>query len=181
MSSNERFAFGRAPGEVIQYAYTVPDVRAAIAVHVEPLAVGPWFVRGPFSPAQARYRGEPTEMTITLARAFAGDSMIELIQQHNTNPSVYTEVIGKRGHGFHHWAIGTRDLDREVERYAAYGYPVALEETVPSGARIVYMDATRELPGMIELIEMTEAQERLLTHFYRAAAHWDGNDLIREG
>lgn len=108
------FAFGRPPGEVIQYAYTVPDVSAAIEVYVSRLGVGPWFRRGPFTPPAARYRGKPCPMTITLARAFAGDSMIELIQQHDDSPSVFTE----RGHGFHHWAIGTHDVDAEIRRFA---------------------------------------------------------------
>jgi Glyoxalase/Bleomycin resistance protein/Dioxygenase superfamily len=171
------FAFGRPPGEVIQYAYTVPDVSAAIDVYVSRLGVGPWFRRGPFTPPAARYRGKPCQMTITLARAFAGDSMIELIQQHDDTPSVFTE----RGHGFHHWAIGTRDVDAEIRRFAGHGYLVAFEDRVPSGARIVYVDATAELPGMIEIIEMNEGQEAMYARFREAAAAWDGTDPVREG
>jgi Glyoxalase/Bleomycin resistance protein/Dioxygenase superfamily len=115
-------------------------------------------------------------MTITLARAFAGDSMIELIQQHEDGPSVFTE----RGYGFHHWAIGTRDIDAEINRFAAHGYPVAFEDQVPSGARIVYVDATADLPGMIELIEMSSEQEAMYVRFREAAADWDGADPVRE-
>lgn len=171
------FAFGRPAGEVIQYAYTVPDVAAAVSVYTERFGVGPWFRRGPFTPPAARYRGNPCRMTVTLARAFAGDSMIELIQQHDDNPSVFTE----RGYGFHHWAIGSRDIDADISRFAGYGYPVAFEDQVPSGARIVYVDATAELPGMIELIEMTEGQEAMYARFRDAAAAWDGTDPVREG
>jgi hypothetical protein len=50
-------AFGRPAREVIQYAYTVPDIDAAIDVYVSRLNVGPWFRRGPFTPPAARYRG----------------------------------------------------------------------------------------------------------------------------
>jgi hypothetical protein len=114
---------------------------------------------------------------VSLARWFAGDSMIELIQQHDDSPSVFRE----RGYGFHHWAIGVTDVDAEVARFAGYGYPVAFEDQVPSGARIVYVDATAELPGMIELIEMTEGQERMYTMFRDAALAWDGTDPVREG
>jgi hypothetical protein len=174
-------AFGRQAGTVIQYAYTVPDVNAAIAVYVDRFGAGPWFRRGPFSPPDARYRGEPCAMTITLARTFAGDSMIELIQQHDDSPSVFTEKIRQQGYGFHHWAIGSKDIDRDVARFTGHGYPVAFEDRVPSGARIVYVDATAELPGMIEIIEMNEIQERMYAEFRRAAATWDGTDPIREG
>jgi Glyoxalase/Bleomycin resistance protein/Dioxygenase superfamily len=171
------FGFGRGAGEVIQYAYTVPDVTAAMGLYTSRFGVGPWFRRGPFTPPAARYRGAPCPMTITLARAFAGDSMIELIQQHDDSPSVFTE----RGYGFHHWAIGTRDIDAEINRFAAHGYPVAFEDQVPSGARIVYVDATADLPGMIELIEMNSEQEAMYVRFREAAADWDGADPVREG
>jgi hypothetical protein len=103
--------------------------------------------------------------------------MIELIQQHDDSPSVFTE----RGHGFHHWAIGTHDVDSEIRRFAGHGYPVAFEDRVPSGARIVYVDATAELPGMIEIIEMNEGQEAMYARFRQAAAAWDGTDPVREG
>ena len=34
---------------------------------------------------------------------------------------------------------------------------------------------------MIELVEHTDAQERVYTDMYRAAIGWDGSDPIREG
>jgi hypothetical protein len=177
MTVNPLLAFGRPAREVIQYAYTVPDIDAAIDVYVSRLNVGPWFRRGPFTPPTARYRGAPCKLTITLARAFAGDSMIELIQQHDASPSVFTE----RGHGFHHWAIASTDVDADIARFAAHGYPVAFEDQVPSGARIVYVDATCELPGMIEIVEMNDEQEAMYAMFRDAAATWDGSDPVRVG
>jgi hypothetical protein len=174
-------AFGRLLGQVVQFAYTVPDLDAAMTRYVDVLGVGPWFRRGPFSPPAARYRGEPTAIELSLGRAFTGDTMIELIQQHNEAPSVFRETIARQGYGFHHWAITTRDPAAEVARLASYGYPVVFEDQVPSGARVVYVDATAELPGMIEILEMNEAQEALYEGFHRAAATWDGTDPIREG
>jgi hypothetical protein len=41
------------------------------------------------------------------------------------------------------------------------------------------MDAARDLPGMIELVEHTAAQELVYTSMYRAAVGWDGSDPIR--
>lgn len=171
------FSFGRSPGTVIQYAYTVPDLEPAIELYVTRFGAGPWFRRGPFTPPRARYRGAPVSMTISLARCFAGDSMIELIQQHDDAPSVFNE----RPYGFHHWAVGVRDIDAALSRYASFGYPVAFSDVVPSGARIVYVDATADLPGMIELIEMNSQQEAMYTAFHDAALSWDGAKPVREG
>jgi catechol 2,3-dioxygenase-like lactoylglutathione lyase family enzyme len=175
---SEALAFGRPPGTVIQYAYTVPDLQTAIDAYVDRLGVGPWFKRGPFTPASASYRGAPCEMTITLARAFAGDTMIELIEQHNEAPSIFREVIEQQGYGFHHFAIATTDFDAELERL---GYPVVFEDRAPSGARIVYVDSTVDLPGFLEVVEMNESMEQLYEQFRSAAASWDGSDAVRDG
>lgn len=172
--------FGRAIGTIIQYAYTVADIGQSMAIYTERFGVGPWYRRGPFTPPNARYRGEFTGLTISLARAFAGDTMIELIQQHDDGPSVYRRVI-ERGHGFHHWAVGVDDVDAQIARFAEAGYPAVFEDRTPNGARVVYVDATAELPGMIELLEMNEPTRDLYAGFHRAAAHWDGTDPVREG
>jgi Glyoxalase/Bleomycin resistance protein/Dioxygenase superfamily len=175
-----KLPFGPRLGEVIQYAYAVADIDSSIAIYVDRFGVGPWFKRGPFTPPQARYLGATTGLTITLARAFAGDTMIELIQQHDNGPSVYRKVIDA-GYGFHHWAVGSRDADVDIARFAEFGYPVVFEDLVPSGARVVYVDATSELPGMIEILEMNDIQRELYAGFHRASVDWDGSDPVRIG
>lgn len=172
---------GLPVGAIIQYAYTVADIDAEIAKQIEVFGIGPWFKLGPFTPPEARYRGEPTTMTVTIARAFAGTTMMELVAQHDDAPSVYREVIERRGHGFHHFAITSDDLDADVARFAARGYAVCFEDRMPSGGRITYVDATGDLPGMVEIIEMTPAQEQKFAAFKKAAENWDGFDPIRVG
>lgn len=39
--------------------------------------------------------------------------------------------------------------------------------------------ATRDLPGMIELVERTPAQEEVYAAIHRASVGWDGSDPIR--
>ena len=50
---------------------------------------------------------------------------------------------------------------------------------LPSGSRVMYVDSTAGLPGMIEIVEYTPALERVYTEMYRAALGWDGSDPIR--
>jgi hypothetical protein len=83
---------------------------------------------------------------VSLARAFSGHTMIELIQQHDDAPSVLHEGDGPRRYGFHHWALMTKRLDEDVARYRAMGYDEAFSDLLPSGARVVYVDSTRDLP-----------------------------------
>ncbi|GAB3616917.1 VOC family protein [Okibacterium endophyticum] len=171
--------FGQPPGGIIQYAYTVPDAYEAARRWTEIFAVGPWLVRGPFTASSALYRGQPTEVELTLARTFNGHTMIELVQQHNDVPSVYREIVEARGYGFHHWGVASTDIDKDIARYGSMGFDVAFEDVLPSRARVAYIDTTRELPGMTELISMDPAQEAFYTRIYRTALDWDGTDFYR--
>lgn len=171
--------WGQPLGTIVQFAYVVADIDEAMTQYVHRLHVGPWFVRGPFQPPEGRYRGQPTKPTLSVARGFAGHSMVELIAQHDDSPSVFHEGEGPRRYGFHHWATMTKTFDEDVARYAALGYEEAFSDRLASGSRVVYVDATCDLPGMIELIEHTDAQERVYTEIFRAAIGWDGRDPIR--
>jgi len=57
---------------VIRYAYVVENLERSIDNHVERLGVGPWSLRERFRPTNGRYRGEPTDALLSLARAFSG-------------------------------------------------------------------------------------------------------------
>lgn len=171
--------WGQPLGTIVQFAYVVEDIDEAMTRYAEQLRVGPWFVRGPFQPPEGRFRGQPTTPTFSVARAFAGHAMLELIAQHDDSPSVYHEGDGPRRYGFHHWGMLTKTFDDDVARYAALGYEEAFFDRLPSGSRVAYVDSTRDLPGMIELVEHTDEQERVYTAIYRAAIDWDGRDPIR--
>jgi hypothetical protein len=168
-------------GRVIQYAYVVPDLDLAMLHYTEILRVGPWFKRGPFTPGKALYRGRPAAAELSLARAFCGDSMIEIIQQHDRAPSVFREVIELRGYGFHHWAIPTRTFEAETLRFQRQGFEVAYSDVLESGARIHYMDTLEMLGGLTELVEMNDAQLERYTHYYRSSIRWDGSEPVRAG
>ncbi len=46
------------------------------------------------------------------------------------------------------------------------------------GFRVVYFDTTRDLPGMLEVIEMNDAAEPGFHSMYRAAQEWDGKGHV---
>jgi glutathione S-transferase len=91
------FAFGGPRGGIIQMAYTVADIRAAIAYWIRDLKVGPWFLLDHFTGADPVYRGGPSQADVAIAMAFAGHMQIELIQPNDDHPSVYRETITRRG------------------------------------------------------------------------------------
>ena len=171
--------FGQPMGGIIQIAYIVKDIEASMRDFTARLKIGPWFLSGPFVPPEGIYRGNPTKMRLTLAVGFNGHMSFELIEQHDDLPSVYQEVTKARGYGFHHWGVPTDDLDGDVARYASMDYPAAFSDRSPRGYRVVYVDTSRDLPGMIELMERTPALEARYTEMYLASVGWDGSDPVR--
>jgi len=172
-------SFGQPDDGVVQMAYVVEDIQRSMLDWAKKLKIGPWFLLEHFTGEEAQYRGQPTNVDVSIAMSFAGHMMIELIQQRNDAPSVYRDVVAKRGYGFHHWGVATWNFDSDIERYRASGYDLAFFARVPSGARVGYMDTTADLPGMIELIELGAAFEPTFNRFYKASIGWDGSDPIR--
>lgn len=171
--------YGQPLGAVCQYAYIVEDIHQAMKDYGAVLNVGPWFLVGPFTPPAGLYRGQPTKMELMLANGFSGHVMIELLQQVNDEPSVYKETIAKRGYGFHHYAITSTNFDADLERYLARGFKVAFSDKL-GDFRVVYLDTTAVLPGMLEIMELTPSADAWLTQMHRASVGWDGSDPVRK-
>jgi Glyoxalase/Bleomycin resistance protein/Dioxygenase superfamily len=167
------------PGQIAQCGYLVEDLERSLEAYTTSLGIGPWFLRGPFSPEHARYRGEPCPMSITLARAYSGSLMIELIAQHDDVPSIFTEALRERGYGFHHWATFSLAFESDLAGRVARGDEVVFSDLTPNGARIAYLTAAPGLAGMLELIELTPTQEQGYRTMMAAAAGWDGSDPRR--
>jgi Glyoxalase/Bleomycin resistance protein/Dioxygenase superfamily len=180
-SAMDTFSFGPRDGGIIQIAYSVPDIEEGMRHYSELLHVGPWFLIGPFVPPKGVYRGAPTKARFSLALAYSGQLMVELIQQHGDEPSVFQETLKARGaHGFHHWAVGARDFEKTAAHYRSLGYQEAFSDTAPEplGCRVIYFDTGRELPGMLEVIEINAAAEEAFHKIYQAAQEWNGKDHI---
>ena len=126
------FGFGQSPGQIVQTAYVVKDIKAAIEWWVEDGKVGPWFLLESFTGPEQRYRGQPNKADVSIAMGFAGHMMIELIQPKDNEPSVYKEIIDRRGYGFHHIGIAFEDVETERLAYEGRGYQVAFSAPVPS-------------------------------------------------
>ncbi|MEI9991896.1 MAG: VOC family protein [Rhizomicrobium sp.] len=171
--------FGQPDKGIMQMAYVVKDLRAAIDEWVKRLNVGPWFVLDHFTGVDPVYRGRPSKADITLAMSFAGHMNIELIQPNDDHPSVYKELIDRSGYGFHHWGIASADFASDLARYEAMGMEVAFRLGVPTGGEVAYLETKGSLPGFVELIETSPGMERAFGGFYGAALTWDGSNPVR--
>jgi glyoxalase/bleomycin resistance protein/dioxygenase superfamily protein len=171
--------FGQEVGQVIQIAHTVPDIRAAIEWWTRDGRTGPFFLLDRFADPGQKYRGESSSAAVSIAMGFAGHLMIELIQPVDDEPSVYREVISRRGFGFHHVGIAVKDSETDRRVYEGRGYHVAFSTPVPSGGTVYYMGDGPNAPGFIELIPATKGMDDLFTRYWRASVNWDGRNPVR--
>ncbi len=174
-----RFGFGQDIGRIIQTAYVVKDIRAAIDWWVTSAQTGPWFLLDSFLAEDHVYRGQKSTADVAIAMGFAGSMCIELIQPLDDQPSVYKETIDQRGYGFHHLGLAVADVDAEIEAYRAKGYAVAFRAGVPTGGAVAYLDNGVNDPGFLELIPGNAGMDEVFTRFWAASVNWDGKDPIR--
>lgn len=162
----------------MQTAFVVKDIHAAIADYTDLLNAGPWFLRerGVFD-GQV-YRGQPVATCLSIAMAYSGDMLFELIQQHDDGASVYLDLIAERGYGLHHFGIGSDDYARDCAAYVEQGHALVYEATVAHGARVGYFERP-DLPFMIEVIELKPQSRQMFAGFKTAHDTWQGGVEIR--
>jgi len=139
--------FGQPVTGVFQMCYLVEDIEAAMQHWVEQLTVGPWFLLEHFTGERGTYRGEPADVDVALAMAYAGHMLVELIAPHDDRPSVYQEALERTGYGFHHFGVGTLDYDADLARHREDGHELAFETWVPTGGRWATSTRRRSCPG----------------------------------
>ena len=172
--------FGQPLGGIVQVAYVVEDLQKSITEFSEKFNIGPWFYSNGYTLKEASYRGKPTDMRMGLALSFSGNMCFEVIQPLDDKPSVYWDVIKKKGYGFHHLGMATTQYEVDVARYKKMGYVLAFEGLTPRGIRFAYFDTTGDLPGMLELIEYNDTQLKFLSLMQQASVNWDGKDPSRK-
>ena len=166
------------PGPIRQIGYVVTDLDRALHSWVG-LGVGPWYVIRNL-PQRVTYRGEPCEITLSLALANSGDLQVELIHQHGDTPSIFTEFLAARGEGFHQLAYWTADFDATMRSVSNAGWPVVWSGGADVGTQFAYVEAPGSPAAVIEIMELTETTQGMATFLRDAAASWNGDDPVRE-
>ena len=165
------------PGPIRQIGYVVTDLDSAMAHWLE-LGVGPWFVlRG--LPMSANYRGEPCETTLSVAWSNSGEMQIELIQQLDDTPSIFTEFLTAHGPGYHQLAYWAPDFEATMREVEKASWQVVWSGGEGFGVRFAYVESPDAPAAVIEISELTEATEANAAYMRNAAASWDGSDPIR--
>jgi hypothetical protein len=173
------FNFGQPVNGYCQLAFVVEDVHAGMESFTRHVNAGPWFLMERVQVRNVKYRGHPSQLDLSIANANAGHLQIELIQQNDAAPSVFTEIIQTRGYGLHHQGIAVRDFDAQLEKYERMGCEVAVyaENDIP--VRAAYLDTKGQFPTFLEIMETNDTVEAMFSAMYHASVGWDGRDPVR--
>lgn len=142
------------------------------------LGVGPFFVLPHVQFDECRYRGNPAEIDMTVAIAYSGEYQIELVQQHNNTPSIYTDFLANNEPGLQHVGTLVDDLDTTLDSHQ-WRSKILQDGTTAAGQRFAYVDTVQHNGTMLELIEADDAMKKSFAYMRDAAANWDGSDPIR--
>lgn len=172
---------GVLPGGIRQIGYVVTDLDDAMAGWLK-MGVGPWFVIRNLE-QRVTYRGAPCEVTLSLALSNSGDLQVELIQQLDDTPSIFTEflegtAVGSAG-GFHQLAYWTDDFEPATDNLGEAGWAQVWSGGEGDGVRFAYFEPPTGA-SIVEIMELTEASAGMASYVRAQAADWDGSDPVRE-
>jgi hypothetical protein len=169
-------------GPPMQLGFVVPDMEAA-AHHWAKLGAGPFFLLEHISFDECTYLGAPTKFDMSVAVGQWGSVQVELIQQHDAVPTIYTEFDGSKRGGLQHIGVMTTDVRGDLEKLKAHGIEPVQAGSTANGIRFAYVNTDR-LPGahpggMIELIEHGPAIDGFFSLVKEKSVGWDGSKPLR--
>jgi hypothetical protein len=165
---------------IVQYAYVVNDIDAAVQHWVETVGAGPFFVSRNHVGKNHTYRGQLDSAVFSYAFGQAGPAQVQLIQCMDDSPSVYRDMFAPGEEGFHHVAclVPHELMPAEVARFTDAGYEVG--STLHSYVPVAYLDTRSALGFFVELHGLNEDVEELFREIREAHEQWDGvTDPIR--
>jgi hypothetical protein len=168
----------RLSGPIVQSGFVVDDWESAARHWSGVLGVGPFFVVRKIEFAECFYRGAPVELDLTVAIAYSGDHQIEISQQHNDAPSIYSDFLKHNAPGLQHVGVIVDDVDRALDE-AGLRSKVVQHGTTTAGHRFAYADTGHHNGTMVEFVTADEKTRDIFRYMKDAAANWDGTRPIR--
>jgi hypothetical protein len=169
----------RVFGPVMQNAFVVDDLEQAIAHWTGVMNVGPFFVFERVAFTECWFRGRSAlDIDLSVAIAYWGDLQIELIQQRNAAPSIYSEFRARGLTGMQHMGVITHSLQDDLAGLQARGVLPVQHGAVAGGMRFAYVSTDQHPGGMIELIDPGEKGLAFFERMRAAARDWDGSTAL---
>ncbi len=139
---------------VTQIGILVHDIEAATRSYAEFFGVDipEIFITDTLDKTNMRYKGQPTYARCRQSFFQVGGACtIELIEPDH-EPSEWRDALNKNGEGVHHIAFEVKGIDEKIRLLEQNGIPLTQKGDY-TGGRYAYMDSTKQLKVMLELLE----------------------------
>ncbi|HUI71674.1 MAG TPA: VOC family protein [Spirochaetia bacterium] len=139
---------------VAQIGFLVHDIEKSARLYANFLGVDvPTIqVTDEMEKAQTRYRGKASAARAKLAFFKIGPTIeLELIEP-TLEPSTWRDDLNRKGEGVHHIAFVVKGMKDKIAKLERNGIPL-LQTGEYTGGRYAYLDATRDLKVILELLE----------------------------
>ncbi len=166
-------------GPIVQNAYVVRDLEAAATHWATKLGVGPFYAMEHVQFGPAYLRGAPLTFDMSVAIAQWGEIQIELIVQHDSSPSIYSEFAAVHGEGMQHVGVMTASLDEHLAALRPLGIEPVQWGATAGGMRFAYVNTDLHAGCMVELIESGPAVDAFFAMVRKGARQWDGTRPLR--
>ncbi len=158
-------------GPIYHSGHVVDDLQAAMRHWRDLASAAPFCVFNDFEFVRARYLDQPVEARASLAFAFSGNTLIELIQPLAGDQRIYAT------RGPHHIGMLVDDLDLAIAGYVDAGAPLAFRAAFAFGGGCAFIDTRAQLGLYTELVVRLPLVESMLGQMHAAHAAWNGRDL----
>ena len=160
-------------GPPVQIAYAVSDIYKGIDKWISDFGAGPFFIAEHIPIKNVIYRGQPSELDITVAYGQWGEIMIELVQDNGEGPSIIRDLYPPQKSGLHHLAYFVNDMDLVSAKLVEEGYVLAMSGQAGEN-RFQFFDAISEMGHFLEIYEPIESLKSLYERVRIASINWDG-------
>ncbi|MAG33956.1 MAG: hypothetical protein CL908_24005 [Deltaproteobacteria bacterium] len=174
------FEIGRGFGKVVQVAYLVEDIDAAMAHWLRHAGLGPWTCFRNIE-LETDFDGRDFTLRIHEALAYMGDLQIQLVQSLNDpgENTPYQPYVKEGRFGVHHMAFFSEDVEADIARAQEQGFERTCSMRDKGGYRYFYCQSNALPDVWIELLESYSGLHEIFREGIADAASWDGRDPIR--
>lgn len=147
------------PGARIDHlCFIVRDLETAMRNYASCFGIRTWY-RVKMDKYEMTYRGRPTEVWWDIVMGYSKDVELELISILRADgPTVYDEILGPGGEGFHHVCVSVGNLEEILPAVKRAGMDVIQRGVTHlsggSVGRYAYIDARKLCGCVLELLEV---------------------------
>ncbi|KRF22387.1 VOC family protein [Phycicoccus sp. Soil802] len=168
-------------GRRIQVSMVVHDLEAAARLWSEHLGVGPWIlIEDALEDRTFIHRGRRSDVQMSLALTYSGETQFELISQSNDAPSPYREFLDAGREGVQHLEFWPEDYAASCRALESAGFVELSTIHLPDGTKNAsYYESPASVGVVVAVVPMTPFRHSYMSVIEELARDWDGTRHLR--